>query len=82
MYEKALRGFSSIWGPGHDYSLVACESLGRCYEVQSRYTDALALYGQTIDEIRAADSINHDAIAEIHGWINKACELWRSKNPW
>jgi tetratricopeptide (TPR) repeat protein len=80
MFEKALRGFSNIWGPGHDYALVACESLGRCYEIQSRYTDALALYGRTIDEIQGTNAINYDAIAEIHGWINRACELWSSKN--
>lgn len=80
IYEKSLRGFSMIWGPGHDYTIVGCESLGRCYELKCRYTDALALYGRTIDDIQAAHGPSHEAIAEIHGWIHKACELWSSQN--
>jgi tetratricopeptide (TPR) repeat protein len=77
-YTKALKGNEEVWGPDSDNTLIACEILGRCYELQGLYSDALALYIEAMNEVLTAKGINkpnEEAIEEIQGWIDRLCAL-------
>jgi tetratricopeptide (TPR) repeat protein len=74
-HEKSLRGRLEIFGPESKLTLLSCEHLGRCYNAQGRYTDALALYQQTIAKIRSTKGDDYPSIAEIQDWIDSLLDL-------
>jgi tetratricopeptide (TPR) repeat protein len=47
-YEKAFRGLLKASSWRHWLAVVYCRSLGKCYEMQERYMDGIALYGEAV----------------------------------
>jgi tetratricopeptide (TPR) repeat protein len=72
--EKAFRVVAPVFGAGHNYSISSCGALGRCYEKQERYTDAVALYKQTMQEIAATKGSDHLALVKLQRWIDWNCD--------
>jgi tetratricopeptide (TPR) repeat protein len=74
-HEMSLRGRLEIFGTESKLTLLSCEHLGRCYNAQGRYSDALALYQQTIANIRSTKGDDYPSIAEIQDWIDSLLDL-------
>ena len=68
--EKAFRGVAPVFGVEHNYSISICGALGICYEKQERYTDAVALYKKTMQEITATKGSDHLALVKLQRWID------------
>lgn len=73
--EKAFRSDKQVYGAHHNYSMSSCDALGICYEKQERYTDAVALYEQAMQEITATKGSGHPALVKLQGWV----EVYRNR---
>ena len=74
-YETAFRGKVNNFGYGHRYTLYCCHGLGKCYENQGRYTDALKLYKEMLEKTKSNQGDNHSKLLEIQTWINQV-KVW------
>ena len=68
--EKAFRSNIQVFGVDHNHSITSCDALGRCYEKQERYADAIALYEQTMQEITARKGTIHLTLVKLQKWID------------
>jgi tetratricopeptide (TPR) repeat protein len=73
--EKAFERSRDMYGPEHEWTLRACEDLGECYEKEGRYADALELYQQTVEKLRAGGGIEHPAVADFESYIDNIYEV-------
>jgi tetratricopeptide (TPR) repeat protein len=67
--KKSFRQSLVIFGPLNDLAIESCDSLGVCYESQGLYGEAMALYQELLDKLRAAKGDNEQSIAKVEGWI-------------
>ena len=65
-FQKSL----DIFGPKHTLTIGSCDFLGRCYESQGRYGDALAVYYKLLGMLHADKGAEDSAISKIQGWID------------
>jgi tetratricopeptide (TPR) repeat protein len=70
-YEKSFWGDLGVYGPDGNDTIRSCYWLGRSYEMQGRYDDAMKLYRQLVERIQAVKGNDHPAIAEVKGWIER-----------
>lgn len=66
---KSFRKSLAIFGPLDDLAIESCDSLGVCYESQGLYREAIALYQELLDNIRATKGDIEQIIAKVQGWI-------------
>jgi tetratricopeptide (TPR) repeat protein len=71
--EKLFHVYRKLHGPDHEEVLNVCDELGRCYEGQGRYQDALNLYEQMSQETGEVVGSNHPSIARLARWMEWGC---------
>jgi hypothetical protein len=68
--ENTLRACRKLYGPDDARTLDACDKLGRFYEGQLRYQDALNLYERMSREIGNVAGSDHPFIAMLAQWMD------------
>ncbi len=70
LYEQNIAKLHGTEQWTHERCMHYSRRLGVCYEKLERYSDALALYERSMEEIRDLNGPDNPAIAEIQGWID------------
>jgi tetratricopeptide (TPR) repeat protein len=80
-YEKSFRARLASFGPCNSRTVSNCSDLGRCYENEGRYNDALQLYRNVISSIKETTGDENDEqdpnelIAKVERWIQEVKEI-------
>lgn len=69
-FVKAYETSLAVLGPNHKFTILSCELLGMCYESQGFHMEALVIYRELLDKIRATKGQDDSNMFSIQNRIN------------